>query len=271
MGVREIGLQHDARRHATVRRLVEHAHERLDGQLEVGVLLHVEVDERLRRRRDGGVVDAPQGGADALDGVLERVHVEQGADRRDLHGDVVDVGTLQRGDHSRDALLCLGVGEDRLPEDVEVERGAFTGALGDVAGERGVVGGDDQATGLGEDATAHERHHDAGQHRSDACSGGQQEAVATTDRGWDPGPDEGGEAARRRRRTVDAQHFVGEPLHKVAAGGVGEQATEPVAGGAPLRRVVDAAAARSSSSAIAIARATRAGSSTRPSCPGPEV
>ncbi len=126
VGVGEIGLQHDARRHATVRRLVEHAHERLDGQLEVGVLLHVEVDERRRRRRDGGVVDAPQGGADALDGVLERVHVEQGADRRDLHGDVVDVGTLQRGDHPRDALLCLGVGEDRLAEDVEVERDAFT-------------------------------------------------------------------------------------------------------------------------------------------------
>src|SRR4029450_5995221 len=137
------------RRHAAVGRLVEHAHERLDGQLEGGVLLHVEVDERLRRRRDGSVVDAPQGAADALDGVLERVHVEQGADRRDLHGDVVDVGTLQRGDHSRDAPVCLGVGEDRLPEDVEVERGAFTGALGDVAGERGVVGGGGRGTGVG--------------------------------------------------------------------------------------------------------------------------
>ena len=62
VGVGEVGLQDDAGPQVVVGRLVEHGREGVDGQVEVAVLLHVEVDEhgrvagrrRRRRRRAGG-------------------------------------------------------------------------------------------------------------------------------------------------------------------------------------------------------------------------
>ena len=53
-GVREVGLEHDPRLRSFEARAVERLEEGLDGDLEVAVLLHVEVDEL----RDAGTVGA---------------------------------------------------------------------------------------------------------------------------------------------------------------------------------------------------------------------
>ena len=73
-------------------RLVEHAREGVDRQVQVAVLLHVEVDEHGRRLGRGDVVHGAQAIGDALELVVEGEHVEVGAQGRDLHRHVVDVG-----------------------------------------------------------------------------------------------------------------------------------------------------------------------------------
>ncbi len=64
--VGQVGLQHDPRSRGRVGRLVEHPPEHRQGELQVAVLLHVEVDELGRVVGVGGVVEAPKPGRDAL-------------------------------------------------------------------------------------------------------------------------------------------------------------------------------------------------------------
>ena len=47
-GVRQVRLEHDSRLESVELGLGEQRHEHLEGQVEVAVLLHVEVDERVR-------------------------------------------------------------------------------------------------------------------------------------------------------------------------------------------------------------------------------
>ncbi len=105
VGVGQVGLQDDPRRQRREPRLVEHVAEGGDGEVEVAVLLHVEVDEHGRLRLEGDVVHDLEPGGDALDLVLEGEHVEVGAQRRDLHRHVVDVGAA----HARAQRLQAGL------------------------------------------------------------------------------------------------------------------------------------------------------------------
>ncbi len=161
VGVRQVGLQHDARREALEARLVEHPAERLDGQVEIAVLLHVEVDEDRRVALEGDAVHRPQALGDAFDLVVERQHVEVGTQRGGLDRDVRDVGSAHPGAQRVQTALRLVVADDRLAEQVDVDAEPSGAAGLDVPGERGVTGGDDDAARLGADATA-----DDGRHRS---------------------------------------------------------------------------------------------------------
>jgi hypothetical protein len=90
VGVGDVGLEHDARGHLVKLRLVEHADEGLDGELEIAVLLHVEVDEGAVGL--GDPIERGQALGDPSERVVPGEHVEVGAQRRDLDGDVVHVG-----------------------------------------------------------------------------------------------------------------------------------------------------------------------------------
>ena len=80
------------RREVAVRRLVEHGRERVDREVQVAVLLHVEVDEHRRRLGGGDVVHGAQAVGDARQLVVVGEDVDAGAEGRDLHRHVVDVG-----------------------------------------------------------------------------------------------------------------------------------------------------------------------------------
>ena len=152
----------------------------------------------------------------------------------------------------------------------------------DVAGQRRVVGRDDETACLGDDPPAHERHHERRRERAAARA---PAAINSGRRGRaSAGCRRPARAAKRLaavRRAVEPQHLVGEPLDEIATGRVGDEPSEarPDGGAPPAwswpRRL------RSSSSASSIARSTRAPSSTsdgsypsaqaRPSATGPAV
>ncbi len=143
--------------------LVEHAHERLQGQLEVAVLLHVEVDERERCRTGGASVEPTESVGDPLDRVLECERVEVGDDRRHLHRHVVDIGAVDALLDLPQPLVGFGVGEDRFAERVHVDPHGIGAALVEMAGEPRIFGGEHDAAGLAPDAPHDQRHHQRGQ------------------------------------------------------------------------------------------------------------
>ena len=77
VGVGNVGLEHDARGHLRELRLVEHADEGLDGELQVAVLLHVEIDEGPVSLCDA--VERGQALGDPSERVLPGEHIEIGA------------------------------------------------------------------------------------------------------------------------------------------------------------------------------------------------
>ena len=118
------------RRRAAELRLVEHAAEHGDGEVEVAVLLHVEVHERR-----GGSLRRPRGRAGAAGRDPRRPSRRTRAtsrlahERGDLHRDVVDVGSADAlRDLASSRSVRLVVAEDRLAQQVDVEPHAVGGA-----------------------------------------------------------------------------------------------------------------------------------------------
>ena len=95
--------------------------------------------------------------------------------------------------------------------------------------QRGVLGGDDEATRLGDDPPAHERHHEstarAGRARAPAAISSRSPRPSER---RDAGAGQGGEPVRRGARTIEPQHLVGEPLDELAARRVGDEPPEAV-------------------------------------------
>ena len=122
-GVGQVGLEDDAGAQAEAVLAVEDLLEDVDGEVEVVVLLHVEVDE-LAPGLGGVLVE----GEELADGVLDDLLVAPGVvgagDGRDFEGDVVDVGALEESARVVESLARLLLAEDRFAEEVHVEAGA---------------------------------------------------------------------------------------------------------------------------------------------------
>ena len=127
-------------------------------------------------RSNGDRVDGAQSIGDAFDLVVERQHVEIGAQRRDLDRDVADVRPAHPGAQGVEAAVGLGVAEDRLTQQVDVDREPGFSPSRHVTGERRIGGGDDHAAGLAANSAAHDRRN--GLWRETRADGGKAQRRA---------------------------------------------------------------------------------------------
>jgi hypothetical protein len=180
----QVRLEHDAGREVVELRLAEDLAERGDGQVEVAVLLHVQVDE-LRRAAPVGVpvlvaervpVQGAQPLLHALDGVAERDQVDLAEHRGHLDRDVLDVLAREQREVGVEAARRLALAEDRLAELVEVQADPRLAPRGQVVAQLLLLAGQDQRLGLVAQA-AHDRRddharevvrHDAAEHEGGA-------------------------------------------------------------------------------------------------------
>jgi hypothetical protein len=121
VGVGDIGLQDDSGVEVGELRRVENLREGAHRQFEVAELLHVEVDERPRRRRLRGAVQVGEPRLDPGQRLVLGEDVEVRTDGRDLDRDVGDVGAANPVDDVPAACVGLVVAQDRLSEHVHVE------------------------------------------------------------------------------------------------------------------------------------------------------
>ena len=125
-GIRQVGLQHNASLELRESRLVEDAREDGDGEIEILVFLHVEVDELGRRR--GGCALEQRGEArdDVLDIRFERPRRVRSHGRRDLDRHVVDVIPGKQSVGTGEATGRFPLPKHRFPEEVHVELRALS-------------------------------------------------------------------------------------------------------------------------------------------------
>ena len=140
--VREVRLEDEPRDQSPQFGLVEHGAEHGRRQCKVAVLLHVEVHE-LRWSRPPRLEQQRTDCIGELDHCLvERQHVEMGADRRQLHGHRVDVGSAQSFEDELTTMVRLRIAQDRLAEHIHDRPPSRCPADRHVTCELGVPGGD---------------------------------------------------------------------------------------------------------------------------------
>ena len=182
-GVGQVGLQHNARLVVGQILLVEDGGEYRNGQVEVLVVLHVEVEE-------GAVItgQAVQGREHVHtvgDDLIEAPRIVRTGHRRDLDGDVVDVLTGHQAGDLRQALRGLLVPQNGLAQKIDVEPIA-TGAQASQSGPQSSIGGidDEVADDLAENTTRHGGRRTRGQtggpaSQAHGCGQGGRQEVGT--------------------------------------------------------------------------------------------
>jgi len=227
--VRLVGLQHDAGLLVQQRGVVHHAAEHGEGEGEVLVVLHVEVDE-LRRAR-GGRLEVE--GLELRDGVVhhlvEAPRVVRPGDGGHLQRDVVDVVAREQAGVGGEAAGGLAVAEDGLAEEVDVDAVAARAGVGERGGEALAGGVEDEVPDeLAEHAPGRGDHDlgggDGGRSRRLQCGGevGREEGEVP--------PGEAGERAGGDVQVLGADDAVDEADGELQAVGVGEHAGEEAGG-----------------------------------------
>ena len=178
--IRQVGLEHDAGLEVVELRLAEQLLEEANGEVEVVVFLHVQVDKDVRAARHRGFVERTQTLLQALDRAIDIPRIELRHHRRRLDGDVRDLGVLDERQGARGARAGLVLAEDGLAEKVEVQV---------LAGRRGLVEHLVQGVRLRvEDQVAHhlthaqarERHDEAWEDRTEEATQAHERAVDKT-------------------------------------------------------------------------------------------
>ena len=207
--------------------LVEHVGEGGNGQREIPVLLHVEVDEPVWLFQQRCAIDLAERLFDPLDAAIEVENIEVGDQRRSLDRHRVDVGATQLVENLGDPSPGFVVTEDRLAQWVHQQTNAFAAALLGVCAELRVFRRQHDSSGLGEDSTANQGHDDLWQRSGELGACLQQQTVDVPERRRKPvsghyvGEPTPGAAVR-----TDAQHLVGEPLNQLVARRIGDQPAE---------------------------------------------
>jgi hypothetical protein len=293
MGVGQIGLEHHAGGQGQELLLVEHLAKRRDGEVEVPVLLHVQVDE-LRGDMAVGMavvvppglaVERPQRVLHLLDRRAEGDEVDLARDRGHLDRDVLDVLARQERHVGGEPPRRLLLAEDRLAELVQIEARPRCPPLRQVAPEVVLLGGQDEGLALvaeprqdrGDDHAGEIVGHDAAEDQAHALPPLHEarRAVAV---------EEIGDLIGDALGTPAAKGLIGERDRQLLAARVLHHAREPARLRALIRRLAGQAS-RKSASARATARRARsarrlaaaegsndafdAGVSTRRTCAGP--
>ena len=181
-GVRQVRLQHDPRLEPVELGLGEQRREHLEGQVEVAVLLHVEVDERVRALRHRRPIQRAQPAEHPFDGGRGVPRRDLGDEGGDLDRDVVDVGAFEQRGRARRAIGGLGLAEDRFAEQVHVQTEPVSAGASEMLGQGRIVGVDDEVTDQLAQAPARQRHDDARRHRGDERADPQQQAVGPAEK-----------------------------------------------------------------------------------------
>lgn len=142
--VGEIGLEHDSGLELSELRTIEDPLEHRDGEIEVLVLLHVEVDELLGARGVGAFEEGEKVGVDALHRFVECPVVVRRHRRGDLDRYVVHVVAFEQTTSARQAPRRLASAEDVLAEQVDVQADAVLLDLRDRRTEFRVARVDDE-------------------------------------------------------------------------------------------------------------------------------
>jgi hypothetical protein len=117
--------------------------------MEVGVLLHVEINElgdtaavsSGERRVQGPAVEPPEALREDREHIVPGQELDLGGNRRDLDGNALDVRSSKRLEVAREASLGLPLSQDGLAELVQVGANIVRGATRQVSTQRGVLAG----------------------------------------------------------------------------------------------------------------------------------
>jgi hypothetical protein len=185
VGVGEIRLEHDSGAGARELRLVQHAAEYVDGQLEVPMLFHVQGDEL----RDAAAVGANVGRSHRLaiqppqtlrenrEDVLPGQQLQLGGDRRDLDRDALDVGPGYGCESAQEARLGLLLAHDGLAELIEVDAHPEGAPSLQAALETTGLPRHDDAVRLAAHPREHQRNQEAGCCPTQVLEGAQLRAI----------------------------------------------------------------------------------------------
>ena len=130
-GVGQVCLEHDTGFQVLQVGLVQNLGEHLDGQVEVLVLLHVQVDELLGGGRSSQLVQRGQAANSGLNNLVECPVLVGAGDCGHLDGDVVDVVASQQTLGLGQAVLSFLVTQHGLAEQVDVQAVTALGQLCD--------------------------------------------------------------------------------------------------------------------------------------------
>ena len=180
--VGQVGLQHDARFQAGKLSAVEDRHEHCDGQVEVAVFLHVQVDELGRRRPSGQPVKRYEASSYMADRLVEGPWRKGRHGGRYLYRHVVDVRSHQELSRPLKTRIGLPLPQHSLAEEVEIEPGPRCAGTGDSAAEPGVGGVDEKVAHHRSQSGAYDVHHGAPGRRLLASRRREGRAGGTTTR-----------------------------------------------------------------------------------------
>ena len=218
-GIRKIGLQHDPRLELQQLRLVEDALEDRDGQVEILVFLHVEVDELRSRGGCCGFEQRREPVHDLVDGLVERPHGELADHRGHLDRDVVDVVAGEQHFGAFEPAGGLALAEHGLAEQVEVEAGTASAQLRDGRAETGRRGVHDEVTHHPAQHPARDRHNNARQDRPEDAAQPDGEAHVPGQEAWGL-PGDRAQVPARNVQVVRAHDPVDEADGEVEPGRV---------------------------------------------------
>ena len=121
----KVGLQDDARLQVTQPRILQQPGEHRDRQVEVAVLLHVQIDERLSglgpRRGGGRQVQREQAVDHPVDDLVEGPHRDVARDGRHLHRNVVDVVATDEIVDALQAAQRFGFAQHGFAQEIQIE------------------------------------------------------------------------------------------------------------------------------------------------------
>ena len=156
-------------------RFVEDRAEGGDGEVEVAVFLHVEIDEF--GEGGGGSEEEAETIGDDGQGVVPCDETDLAEDGGDFDGDVGDGGVGEVSEDGVETVLGFLLAENGLAEVVEIDAEALGGAGGEVGVERGGFAGEDDAGAVGAHAAGDGVHDEAREEETAEGGGAHEETV----------------------------------------------------------------------------------------------
>jgi len=222
----KVRLQRQARRQLPKPGLFQYRLEKRNGQMQIPVCLHVEVDElgdpapvrTAIRMLERGAIEGAQARAQALKGGVEGDQAQLARQGRDLDRNRFDVGTAEQLEILFEATLRLLLAEHGFPQPIEVQPNPLLAAPVEMLGQLRLARAEDHGAGAIAKPGQGGARHDRGQRGTQGAHTAQREPLAHR------------EIARRPQRLEQVEHRGDDVLGIAAAvGPIREQIAERLA------------------------------------------